>query len=53
MEGLIYAYLRVSTKHQDIGRQKVNILKVYPNAIIYEETHSGGDYNGCVVLNVD
>lgn len=49
--GLIYGYLRVSTKHQDISRQRVNILREYPTAIIYEETHSGGDYSGCVVLN--
>lgn len=49
--GLIYGYMRVSTKHQDISRQKVNILKVYPDAILYEEVHSGGDYNGCVVLS--
>ena len=49
--GLIYGYLRVSTKHQDIGRQRVNILREYPTAIVYEETHSGGDYSGCVVLN--
>lgn len=51
MADLIYGYLRVSTKHQDISRQRVNILKAYPEAIIYEETHSGGDYNGCVVLD--
>ena len=49
--GTIYGYMRVSTKHQDVGRQKVNILRVYPSAVLYEETHSGGDYNGCVVLN--
>jgi len=49
--GLIYGYMRVSTKHQDISRQKVNILKVYPEAILYEEVHSGGDYNGCKVLS--
>ena len=49
--GLIYGYLRVSTKHQDISRQKINILKAYPDAIIYQEIHSGGDYNGCVVLD--
>lgn len=47
----IYGYLRVSTKHQDISRQRVNILREYPTAILYEETHSGGDYNGCVVLD--
>ena len=46
----IYGYMRVSTKHQDVGRQRVNILRVYPEAILYEETHGGGDYNGCVVL---
>ena len=51
MENLIYGYLRVSTKHQDIGRQRINILKVYPDAIIYEEKHSGGDYSGCVELD--
>lgn len=51
MSDLIYGYLRVSTKHQDISRQRVNILKAYPEAIIYEETHSGGDYSGCVVLD--
>lgn len=49
--GNIYGYLRISTKHQDIGRQRVNILKAYPEAILYEEVHSGGDYNGCIVLN--
>ena len=49
--GLIYGYLRISTKHQDISRQRVNILKAYPTAILYEETHSGGDYNGCVILD--
>ena len=51
MPELIYGYLRISTKHQDIGRQRVNILRAYPTAIVYEETHSGGDYSGCVVLD--
>lgn len=51
MQNLIYGYMRVSTKHQDIGRQRVNILKAYPNAILYEEKHSGGDYGGCVELD--
>ncbi len=51
MSELIYGYLRVSTKHQEIGRQRVNILRAYPDAILYEETHSGGDYSGCIVLN--
>lgn len=50
MAGIIYGYIRVSTKHQDIGRQRVNIIRDYPDAVIYEETHSGADYSGCVVL---
>lgn len=37
----IYGYLRISTKHQDISRQRVNILREYPTAILFEETHSG------------
>lgn len=49
--GNIYGYLRVSTKHQDISRQRVNIMRAYPDAILYEEIHSGGDYSGCTVLN--
>ena len=51
MSNLIYGYMRVSTRHQDIGRQRVNILKAYPVAILYEEKHSGGDYSGCVELD--
>lgn len=51
MGGLIYGYLRVSTKYQDIGRQRVNILRAYPTAILYEETHTGGDFGGCVILD--
>lgn len=50
-KGIIYGYIRVSTKHQDISRQRINILKLYPDAIIYEEKHSGGDYSGCVELD--
>ena len=49
--GTEYGFLRVSTPHQDISRQRINILRNYPDAILYEEIHSGGDYNGCVVLN--
>lgn len=48
---MIYGYMRVSTKHQEIGRQRVNILKAYPTAILYEEKHSGGDYSGCIELD--
>lgn len=49
--GKIYGYCRVSTKHQEIGRQQLNILRAFPDAIIFEETHSGGDYSGCTILN--
>lgn len=38
--GKIYGYCRISTKHQEIGRQQVNILRAFPDAIIFEETHS-------------
>lgn len=47
----IYGYCRISTKHQEIGRQQLNILRAFPTAIIFEETHSGGDYTGCIVLD--
>ena len=30
--GKIYGYCRISTKHQEIGRQQVNILRAYPTA---------------------
>lgn len=49
--GKIYGYCRISTKHQEIGRQQVNILRAFPDTIIFEETHSGGDYSGCIVLD--
>ncbi len=37
----IYAYCRVSTKHQKIARQITNITELYPNAIIYREFYTG------------
>ena len=37
----IYAYCRVSTKHQRIVRQITNITEVYPNAIIIREFYTG------------
>lgn len=49
--GRIYGYCRISTKHQGIGRQQINILSVFPDAVIFEEIHSGGDYFGCIVLD--
>ncbi len=38
---MIYGYIRVSTMNQNLERQRVNILREYPNAIIYEEKFSG------------
>lgn len=49
--GKIYGYCRISTKHQEIGRQQVNILRAFPDAVFCEETRSGGDYSGCIVLD--
>ena len=34
---MVYGYIRVSTKHQSLERQRKNIKDVYPSAIIYEE----------------
>lgn len=39
--GKIYGYARVSTKKQSIVRQIRNIEKMYPTAIIVQETYSG------------
>ena len=38
---MIYGYCRVSTNRQVITRQVENILKVYPNAKIYQEAYTG------------
>ena len=37
----IYAYCRVSTKHQRIARQITNITELYPNATIVREFYTG------------
>ena len=37
----IYAYCRVSTKHQRIARQITNITELYPKAIIFREFYTG------------
>ena len=37
----IYAYCRVSTKHQRIARQITNITELYPKAIIIREFYTG------------
>ena len=38
---MIYAYCRVSTKHQRIARQITNITELYPKAIIFREFYTG------------
>ena len=38
---MIYAYCRVSTKHQRIARQVTNITELYPKAIIIREFYTG------------
>lgn len=39
---MIYAYLRVSTKHQSIERQRANIKERFPEAVMIEEVCTGG-----------
>ena len=38
---MIYAYCRVSTKHQRLERQITNITEIYPKAIIIREFYTG------------
>ena len=38
---MIYAYCRVSTKHQRIARQITNITELYPKATIIKEFYTG------------
>ena len=38
---MIYAYCRVSTKHQRIARQITNITELYPKATIIREFYTG------------
>lgn len=38
---MIYGYCRVSTQHQDIERQRPNILRVYPDAKLFEDKWTG------------
>lgn len=44
-ENKIYGYVRISTKKQSIERQIRNILREYPDAIIYEEIYTGTSMN--------
>lgn len=41
----IYGYCRISTPKQSLERQARNILRVYPTAVIYEETYTGTKLN--------
>lgn len=38
---IIYGYIRISTMHQSLERQKINILNKYPKAVIIEEVFTG------------
>lgn len=38
---MVYGYVRISTKKQNIERQVRNILREYPKAKIYEEIYTG------------
>lgn len=48
---MVYGYIRVSTKHQSLERQRKNIKDVYPSAIIYEEIFTGTKIDGRVKFN--
>lgn len=37
----VYGYLRISRKSQNIERQERNILREYPDAILYQEAYTG------------
>ena len=41
----IYAYCRVSTKHQKLSRQISNILEIYPTATVVREFYTGTTQN--------
>lgn len=41
-----YAYCRISTPKQSIERQVRNILKLYPNATIFQEIYTGTKMDG-------
>lgn len=37
----IYGYLRVSTRNQNLKRQEINVLDLYPKAILFREYFTG------------
>lgn len=48
---MIFGYCRISTPKQNIERQIRNILRVYPDAIIYKEVYTGKQFQGRKELN--
>ena len=38
---MIYGYCRVSTQHQNLERQRTNILRIYPDAKLFEDKWTG------------
>lgn len=50
-EPRIYGYCRISRKEQSITRQKRNIIKEYPTAILREEAFTGTKIEGRNVFN--
>lgn len=48
---MVYGYVRVSTAKQDPQRQIRNILRQYPDAVIYQETYTGTKIEGRTQLN--
>lgn len=48
---MIYGYVRISTKKQNLERQIRNIKKEYPEAIIIEEIYTGTRFQGRKELN--
>lgn len=38
---MIYGYCRVSTQHQELERQRTNILRAYPDAKLFEDKWTG------------
>ena len=43
---MIYGYARISRRSQNIERQIRNIIAMYPDAIIYEESFTGTKVEG-------
>lgn len=48
---MIYGYCRISTPSQNLERQVRNIIRAFPDAIIYEETYTGRHFQGRKELN--